>query len=98
MIILSQNGNILMNFDNLTQVYITQDEKEAEYHVRCETVDSLYETLGMYKSEERAKEVLQEITFAYANMEMLKIPKIDIHQLIPATEMVRNLCYKMPEE
>ena len=55
-------------------------------------------TIAEYETEKRAKEVLEEITFAYANMEMLKIPKININQIIPTTELVRNICYKMPTE
>lgn len=82
MIILSQNKKILMNFDNLTQIYITQDEEEAEYHVRCETVDSLYETLGIYKTEERAKGVLNEIIKNYKNWEYTKIGKTIIGKVI----------------
>ena len=61
MIIVSQDKDKIINFDNLTQVYITQDEEEKAYFIRFETVDSLYDDLGEYKTEERAKEVLQEI-------------------------------------
>lgn len=62
MIIVSQDKEKIVNFDNLTQVYITQDEEETAYFIRYETVDSLYDDLGKYETEERAKEVLQEIT------------------------------------
>lgn len=67
MIIVSQDKEKIVNFDNLTQVYITQDEEETAYFIRYETVDSLYDDLGKYKTEERAKEVLQEITRQYEN-------------------------------
>lgn len=77
MIILSQDKKILMNFDNLTQIYITQDEEEDEdeYFVRCETVGTLYETLGMYKTEERAKEVLNDILECYENLKYYTMPE-----------------------
>lgn len=68
MIIVSQDKEKIFNFDNLTQIYITTDEEETEYEIRCESVDSLYETLGEYKTEERAKEVLQEIATTYADV------------------------------
>ena len=68
MIIVSQDKEKIVNFDNLTQVYITQDEEETAYFIRYETVDSLYDDLGEYKTEERAKEVLQEILKYYDSL------------------------------
>lgn len=65
MIIVSQDMDKIVNFDNLVQVYITQDEEEKANFIRCETIDSLYDDLGKYKTEERAKEVLQEIIKSY---------------------------------
>lgn len=65
MIIVSQDKEKIVNFDNLTQVYITQDEEETAYFIRYETVDSLYDDLGEYKTEERAKEVLAEMIKSY---------------------------------
>lgn len=65
MIIVSQNKDNIINFDNLTQVYITQDEEEKAYFIRFETVDSLYEDLGEYDTEERAEEVLRDIVHWY---------------------------------
>lgn len=67
MIIVSQNKAMIANFNNLTQIYITQDEEETVFFIRYETVDSLYDDLGEYKTEERAKEVLQEIIKSYRN-------------------------------
>ena len=65
MIIVSQDKTKIVNFDNLTQIYITQDEEKTATFIRYETVDSLYDDLGEYKTEERAKEVLQEIIKSY---------------------------------
>ena len=68
MIIVSQDKTEIVNFDNLTQVYITHcEEDNTGYFIRFETVDSLYEDLGEYATEERAKEVLQEIIERYTN-------------------------------
>lgn len=61
MIIVSQDKGKIINFDNMTRVYITFDEGD-DVCIRIETVDSLYEDLGYYKTEGRAKEVLAEIT------------------------------------
>lgn len=65
MIIVSQDKTKIVNFDNLTQIYITRDEEETATFIRYETVDSLYDDLGEYKTEVRAKEVLQEIVENY---------------------------------
>ena len=65
MIIVSQDKEEIINFDNMTRVYITFDEDDDYVCIRTETVDSLYEDLGYYKTEERAKEVLQEIISKY---------------------------------
>lgn len=68
MIIVGQEKKRIVNFDNLTQVYITHcEEDNTGYFIRFETVDSLYEDLGEYATEERAKEVLQEIIERYTN-------------------------------
>ena len=84
MIIVSQDKEKIVNFDNLTQVYITQDEKETAYFIRYETVDRLYDDLGKYETEERAKEVLKEIINKYkttlynskTNETVVNIPKV----------------------
>ena len=61
MIIVSQDKGKIINFDNMTRVYIVFYEGDDDVCIRTETVDSLYEDLGYYKTEARAKEVLQEI-------------------------------------
>ena len=84
MIIVSQDKGKIINFDNMTQVYITFDEGDDDVCIRTETVDSLYEDLGYYKTEERAKEVLQEIISKYkttlynpkTNETVVNIPKV----------------------
>lgn len=84
MLIVNQDRDKIVNFGNLTQVYITQDEEKIAYFIRYETVDSLYDDLGEYKTEERAKEVLQEIISKYkttlynskTNETVVNIPKV----------------------
>lgn len=73
MIIVSQDKTKIVNFDNLIQIYITQDEEETANFIRYESVDSLYDDLGVYKTEERAKEVLQEIITRHGNWENMKM-------------------------
>lgn len=72
MIIVSQDRDKIVNFDNLTQIYLTQDEEETAYFIRFETVDSLYDDLGEYDTEKRADEVLEEISERLESWENLK--------------------------
>ena len=65
MIIVSQDKTKIVNFDNLIQIYITQDEEETANFIRYESVDSLYEDLAEYDTEERAEEVLRDIAHWY---------------------------------
>lgn len=84
MIIVSQDKEKIINFDNMTRVYITFDEDDNYVWIRTETVDSLYEDLGYYKTEARAKEVLQEIISKYkttlynskTNETVVNVPKV----------------------
>ena len=84
MLIVNQDRDKIVNFGNLTQVYITQDEEKIACFIRFETVDSLYDDLGKYKTEERAKEVLQEIVSKYkttlynskTNETVVNVPKV----------------------
>ena len=88
MIIVGQDKKKIVNFDNLTQVYITQDEEETAYFIRFETVDSLYDDLGEYDTEERAKEVLQEIIKAYK----------ETNYEYENCWCLRNVIYEMPAD
>ena len=89
MIIVSQDKTKMVNFDNLIQIYITQDEEETANFIRYESVDSLYDDLGEYKTEERAKEVLQEIIEAY-----LDCNEENIYEKFA---YVKNKVFEMPE-
>ena len=90
MLIVNQDRDKIVNFGNLTQVYITQDEEKIACFIRFETVDSLYDDLGEYKTEERAKEILQEIINAY----------LDCNEQNYLSEFayVKNKVYEMPKE
>lgn len=89
MIILSQDKGKIINFDNMTRVYITFDEGD-DVCIRTETVDSLYEDLGYYKTEGRAKEVLGEIIKLYM--------KCNFHSYGAGYGYVANAAFEMPAE
>lgn len=97
MIIVSQDKTKIVNFNNLTQIYITQDEEKTAFFIRHETVDSLYDDLGFYKTEERAKEVLQDISSRYEAIELCKrehrMSEIFGYKLADYTPI-----YEMPKE
>ncbi len=65
MIIVEQEKTYLINFDNTTQITLATDKEEKEFAVMAETTKSKEIILGIYKTEERAKEVLQEIIQIY---------------------------------
>lgn len=96
MIIVSQDKEKIINFDNMTQVYITLDKGDDDVCIRTETVDSLYEDLGYYKTGERAKEVLQEIIRALIKAKKLESANSGFgfgFDIIPP-----NTVYEMPTE
>ena len=96
MIIISQDEKAIHNFDNIISIQVEEGNGNYKIIVYDEINDNT--SLGSYKTEERAKDVLQEIIISYANMEMIKIPKMEIQQKITSTELLRNICYKMPEK
>ena len=100
MIIVSQKKEVI-NFDNVTRIFIADFSEDGDgFGIGADTnsAESQCWDLGYYETEQRAKEVLEQIATAYANITMLNIPKINIHELIPAKEIVRNIAYQMPAE
>lgn len=88
MLIISQDKGKIINFDNMTRVYINFDEGDDDVCIRTETVDSLFEDLGYYKTEERAREVLQEIIKAYK----------ETNYEYENCWCLRNVIYEMPAD
>ena len=63
MIIVSQDKNNVINYDNVKSLWIEDnvlDETNTTFYINADE-----DFLGEYKTEERAKEVLQEIIKAY---------------------------------
>ena len=63
MIIVNQYESIIVNFDNISTIYLNGSGDKV---VTALTSHSDKITLGEYATEERAKEVLQEIVRYYA--------------------------------
>ena len=64
MIIVNQDKDMIINFDNVVKIFVKKycDDKPEIY---CRTIHDIEVFLGEYQTEERAKEVLQEIIKLY---------------------------------
>lgn len=82
MIIVSQDKDNVINYDNVTSLWIDDnvlDKTNTTFYINADE-----DFLGEYKTEERAKEVLQEIVSKYkatlynskTNETVVNIPKV----------------------
>ena len=62
MIIVSQDKDVIVNFDTITKLWIQNplENDDGEFTIIAEN-EWISERVGYYKTEERAKKVLQEI-------------------------------------
>lgn len=86
MIIVSQDRDLIINFDNVTVIGIAQNNSKE---IDSITVDKEEQYLGEYKTEERAKEVLQEIVTRYKNWANMKVGQPS-GVCLPVYEMPEN--------
>ena len=91
MIIVSQNKEEIVNFDNVTAIYITKD---------CSIIAPLISggmvQLGLYPSPDRAKEILEELVkFYILDDKKEAVPSLDVLALINIRE--HGVVY-MPEK
>ena len=106
MIILSQKGKIL-NFDNFIEIS-TKDltiYDEGGYVIVAEAVNNKEKELGVYNTEKRAKEVLQEIIKLYSEEDIYHIRKSELNSLNSLEEpkyIIKQIAipkvYEMPEK
>ena len=83
MIIVDQDKNKIINFDNVNEI-LTTDTGEILVINNIHITDDCLDVLGKYDTEERAKEVLQEIISKYkttlynskTNETVVNIPKV----------------------
>ena len=88
MIIVSQDKKVITNFNNTLgmqiEAHLSNGDGEKDYEVKVITEKRIC-TIGIYDTEERAKEVLQEI------IDMYKFNRCEaVGQ--------KNAVYKMPED
>lgn len=91
MIIVSQDKRMIINFDNIVEIVIRKNTDENLYQVQCKSENEKNKRiLGKYKTEERAKEVLEEIIELYM--------KCNCDSYGAGFGYVANAVFKMPVE
>ena len=90
MIIVSQNGKSIINFNNICKIDVNK-WGENNFTIDCYDIDSFEHMLGEYKTEERAKEVLEEIIEFYEHKRVYECRE---HIL----SFTKSFVYKMPLE
>ena len=84
MIIVSQDKVANINYNNIEAIYMLKKDDKIEINVR----GNYDYTIGKYKTEERAKEVLQEIINAYLDCNK--------ESFYANFAYVKNIVYEMP--
>lgn len=91
MIIFSQNKDEIVNFDNIINIMITDCDGDFVISaVALVGVDDVYRELGSYKTEERAMEVLYDITRNIYSFESAKVGRPVTHKGFPVFEMPKE--------
>ena len=96
MIVISQDKCEIINFDNVFRLYV-EDWSNREIENNCFCIKAevpsdnmMWTVLGEYETEERAKEVLQEIINAYLNC--------NEDNIFEKYAYVKNEVFEMPKE
>lgn len=107
MLIVSQNKEKIVNIDNCVDISLVKEYGQDEEIDIVKYVNIIYkgsyrgDLLGYYKTEERAKEVLQEIISCYSDTEGLKCI-VNINGCLGSkwlNELAENsFIYEMPKE
>lgn len=95
MIIVSQDKDLILNFKNIDAIGIGNplDNDNGLFKVLASTTSDNEYTLGKYETEERAKEVLQEIINRYKKPKILQ-ETLDTYQVIK----LNNEVFQIPKE
>lgn len=102
MIIVSQEKDEILNFNNIMNIQVTNCEEDG-YLISAGFIvgrDDNYRDLGYYKTEERAKEVLQEITQKYSSYLKLEGGPAILQGQMDIQPNIFNIpkVYEMPEK
>lgn len=91
MLILSQNKDTIINFERINYIEITKKDDHS-YSIYLNFADSDWKNIGYYRTEDRAKEVLQEIIEQYEYCQVLQ----EGHGI--SLSSGNNYVYTMPKE
>lgn len=102
MIIVSQEQNEILNFNNIMNIQVTNCEEDG-YLISAGFIvgrDDNYRDLGYYKTEERAKEVLAEIVQKYSSYLQLTGGPAIMQGQMDIQPNIFNIpkTYEMPED
>lgn len=98
MIIVSQNKNIIVNFNNISNINVEKcynesiKEEDFTFDIYAYAVASGMIRIGKYETEERAKEVLKEIVEAIKGKSQITMTQEEL-----ITEAYGGY-YEMPED
>ena len=84
MIIVSQDKETIVNFDNITEIA----QEDGEIGITNDILNDNFQVIAEYETEERAKEVLQEIINKYGKFDIDDCNAITVFPKI----------YEMPKE
>ncbi len=94
MIIISQDKETIINFESITRISIIPPvEQEYKYSI---AINGCLD-LGYYKTKERAKEVLQDISLRYEAIELCK-REHSMSDILGYTFADYTPIYEMPED
>ena len=94
MIIVSQNGNCILNFEAVRQLYIDDRKVCADYG----PYDDAYITLGTYADEDRAKLVLRQIVDCYSSYQATEGGAPTLHTYVQPLRFTPPKVFEMPED
>lgn len=100
MIIVSQDKDTIVNFDNVEILGIGNllEDDDGKFKMLANTISDSQYILGKYDTEERAKKVLKEIIGKYKATEALKIAINRIADDVGALGLENAFIYEMPKE
>lgn len=93
MIIVSQDKTQILNFDNINYLYVSKIVDD-NFAIEINYSDCNYNVIARYKTEERAKEVLQEIKNVFSFQEI----KGSYQEIRAKLELAKCASYEMPKE
>lgn len=97
MIIVSQDRNEIINFENVERIDVTTATNPVCFNINYET-NGTRDLLGQYATEEKAKEVLQEITDTFIGISALENIEKDLTFDENTQVRIRPKVYYMPKE